>query len=727
MKRLLYIVYILWAMRGAMAAPAAIAPAPIPNCVPVVLVNNTGQADDQLYFIAHALDPCGLPCYLVPDLTTGICSYVYPNVDGTPSSAALSITFDQLPPAKNINPQPGDAFVIYLPVCSSARGYISIGQPMYLPTIFNPAPSRMVLDIGDSSVTALNDVNYYTLYQDFEFGLVNYDPAANTTSTVATTLYINLSWVDYFCLPMHMAAYSYTGTGTDPLNLGQPYSGTLTNLTRENVINNMNTVFSAAPLKNAWLGLEIPFYANPYIVSGTNRIGSTRVLAAKNSIALGSTTQFKNVSSTTNPAQYFPSDYTSNTSNGPLTGQSYMLALYNYYLSHSFTFTITPPENTTSNTYTLTSVSGTTGLLQFTGSGTAPVPPTTQLQLFYDGVPTSTTGDTEVTTEQLLSGSVWPFSPAIAVGYTNELSKAVSALFSIGQMPVIAPFTSPFVSKAASSFNAPAEVPPGGFGELDPVSPNKNSYFQAIPGIPSTWTGGPWNNLYVDALHQNLDGQGVASSSLPYAVLNNVNLGLGYAYDYDDLLGMAGLMAMPVQDGNGNPYTDTSDSTQNSPYVVVVMESLSLTPVQEMDINNDTYTYSVSLTPAPNGVTVSFMYYYKSSDGTQILQNTIVPPTSGNTDYFNVYVDATHPFQVEFQYNSQTYVFNINLQRQIVTPSSAANAYSTQTQQLLEGVTFSVPITSIEAQFPKPLEPWFEVTTPNFGINVASSPPGWPG
>ena len=85
---------------------------------------------------------------------------------------------------------------------SSSRAYFSVENPMYLPTVFNPAPTREVLDINDSSVISPQDPNYYTWYQDFEFGLGYQDSGVATGANLLTQLFMNLSWVDYFCLPM---------------------------------------------------------------------------------------------------------------------------------------------------------------------------------------------------------------------------------------------------------------------------------------------------------------------------------------------------------------------------------------------------------------------------------------------------------------------------------------------------------------------------------------------
>ncbi|MBF8263724.1 MAG: hypothetical protein HW387_1389 [Parachlamydiales bacterium] len=548
-------------------------PSPLPNYVPVVIANATMLDASRLYFIAHALDPCGLPCYLVPD-TNGVCQYVYPNPEGSPGSASsdISVSLNQLPTTTtSAQPVAGVTYYLfYLPVCSSARAYISVDHPMYLPTIFNPAPQRQVLDIGDSSVTSLNDVNYYTLYQDFEFGLVNYDPAGNTTATVATTLFLNLSWVDYFCLPMHLSLYSYP---SNALDTGQPISGVPTGTSRETFIGNVNAALSALSNKDAWSALNIPFYANPY--TDTTSIGTTRILAAKNSISLGSTTnQFQQPKVS---AEYFPSDYltglgstTSPTWSPPVAGSSLIYQVCQYYSGGTTLDCQVIPAGGVGGFAYIFSMSGNPAgpTLTFTYTGAAPpygpTPPPTLTFSFEGpgGVPAG------ITTEQILAGGVWDYTSSGGDGdvFRDEFTKMISALFTVGQLPLINYTGSlPFVVKA---YDTPGD--PGGFAG---ITGTPNGYFQSN----SSFTSGPWYNAYDQALHINFDGKG--------SVYSNPSYGLAYGFDYDDVLNMAGLVQPGVQDVYGNTFTNNSNPTENSPYVMIVLGSLAGTDLVNMNID----------------------------------------------------------------------------------------------------------------------------------------------
>lgn len=677
----------------------AAAPQFLQNYVPVVIVNNTGVDPSQIYFLAHGLDSCGLPCFLVPTGAEGECSYQYPNVAGSPGSAdpSISKTLSELPAATGSN-IPANSYLIYLPINSSSRGYISLYNPMYLPTAYNPAPTRMVLDILDSSVTTIRDPNYYTLYQDFEFGLVPLETYSGSGtalgSSYGTQLFLNLSWVDYFALPMELQLWSFATH--QQLNTS-PTSGILSTLSRENVIQNMQTVFanapkpSSAPMIPPWEYLSVPLYTNPY--NGTATGPTLRILAAKNSISLGSGAGFVGG----NPSEsFFPADYVHNANYGPATPTpttTFMEAAYTFFTTNSLYSKIIPanpdPNLTGGYTYTVSATGGTNLLFTYTGGTVTPgYPQPVNLQINLQ----------TLTTEQLLSGSVWPFTtdgttpaPSSQTAFGNELSKMVSALFS----------TSLFPSTLNTSSGSPFLVTDTGFAALPIPMGKTDVYFNPDPAYP----GGYWYNLYDQALHENQ-----INTDAP---ANNPTYGLGYGYDYDDVLNLAGLIQPVIQDQYGNAEAD-------QPYVVITLGSLTGTPV--ININQDMYTtkstgvagyqtipYPLQVGPLASGTEteVAFIWY----DDT-LTQHTTSAPTSGNVTLANLTADETHPFQVQFKYNGVTYLYNINLLRQVTTPSSPSNPYSTIDQTYIDGVVFTL-----------------EGTSPNQYLLLAvnSTTPPWPG
>jgi hypothetical protein len=620
----------------------AVLPQPLQNYCPVVVVNNTTLSADQIYFVAHGNDLNGIPCFLVPD-GSGICQFAYPTPSGAPSSAGSSVTLDQLPTATGTG-IPASAYLIYLPINSSSRGYFSIKFPMYLATALNPALG--VLGIDDSSVTSLTDPNFYTLYQDFEFGMVT--PVTDSS----TQLYLNLSWVDYFCLPMQLNSFEYP-SGTEINNDKSQPAGMPSSATRSQIISTTNSGLTSGQTYASWGNLGIPYYANPY--TDTAPLDYLRILAAKNSIGLSTSVQFLGAKV---PQTYFPSTYASSTSQGPAANTSFMQAVYNFYKNgNSLTATIFP-ANAPTAVYQITSTTDSANLqLQFVcTSGGGPTPITLDL--------------VDLSMEKLLSGATWPFdlvSPAANINYTNELSKLLSALFTIGQLPL----------------NSGSFV-------------NNNSGFANFTYFlnPNSYSGGPWFNLYDQLLHKQM---------ITNTVPSNPTLGLGYAYDFDDLLNMSGLInGMTIQDQYANPSNETGAS---KPYIMVTLGSLQGSVIP--DITQDSYTFAATIGPAPNGVDVSFSHYNGAS--------TVNTPASAtqNTSLGNVVVDASHPFRVTFSFNSVNYTYNVNLLRQIVTPISDTSSYSTIDAYFQGGVTFSINGGT--------------QSNPTFLIEFNSAPPPWPG
>jgi len=651
-------------------------PAPVQNYCPVVIVNRTGQMSSQIYLVIHGNDNSGLPCFLVPNAVTGLCGYVYPTPAGANGSAASSVLLSNLPAATNTGIA-DPAFLIYLPFNSSSRAYFSINQPMYLATEFNPATG--VFGIDDASVTTLTDPNFYTLYQDIEFGL------NNIVTNSSSQLFLNLSWVDYFCLPMQFSASSYSSTPphATPINVmptpADPNVPTAipsgTSGTRESIISTTNTNLARGDVTHttypAWSTLGIHFYPNPYTDKPPAVTPSyLRILAAKNSVDFGTSgTKFNGAA---DPQLFFPSDYVTNTTYGPVTGQSFYQTVYQYYQSNSLFARIFPAGVSATTIYQINS-SPTNLVLQFTDLSGAGQSCTLNLS--------------SLSMSQLLSGATWPFlPPSTSVAYTNELSKLISALFTAGQFPLMTATSqaSPFVNNNnAIPANPP---PPPGFNYLS------FTYFKN----PTNYLHGPWYNLYDQVLHPQMIDTGV----LPL----NPTFGQGYAYDFDDLLGLSGLISgLPIQDQYGCP---TDESYGENPYIIVSLETIDgAIP----NIGNDIYQFQTTVAPAPNGVTVTFLYYLSSTGSLQ----TTMAPIAGNTSLGNVYVDSTHPFRIRFSFDSIDYTYNVNLLRQIVTPISTTSSFSKIDLYFQNSVTFTINGGT--------------QANPTFFIQYTSSPPPWPG
>ena len=651
----------------------AIDPAPKQNYFPVVLVNNTGQADTAVFFIGHGNDADGFPGFLVPD-AQGIISFVYPDIAGTIGSASQSKTLSQLPLATNIAAIPAGATarLLYFPINVSSRAYASIQQALYLQTQLNASG---LLAVDDPSVASRRDPNYLTLYQDFEFGM---GPSATNSST---QVFLNLSYVDYYCLPYQLRTFSYPSN--DPVLIQTSLtsvtaipSGTEDDKTREQIITAVKEGFTMGEVSGnpSWQYLEDIFYSDPYNSSSS---GSTlRILAAKSSISLGSSNTAFSGGHTIN---YFPSTYLSSKSKGPSANTSFLDAVYNHYKSPAAPLYVkifpgAPVGGGPAPAPVIYGISSTANSLELLFTIVAP-------GLGPSGF-TVNLGD--VAPDKFWSGATWPFagSPTPSVLYTNELSKALSSLFSAGHLPLTAIATSP----SSPFINSNSE----GFNLL--------TYFTQAPFS----TTGPWSNLYCKVFHE----QFLSKNQVPPLPANSA-YGLAYAFDYDDLLNMSGIInGLFFQDQYGTPST-TSVVTPDQPYyLMVTLQSLDANAIP--NIRNETYTYNnIKVTAATGGVKVTYRFSGASSP--------VAAPSSGAPAALNaVAISQANPLLVDFEYDGKTYTFMINPKQQIALPELTSDPYT------VVHAFFQTAIVITRDTTPG------SDSDPNLTINVNSSPPPYP-
>lgn len=708
-------------------------PSPIPNYCPVVIVNHTGLSADNIYFLAHGNDPNGIPSFLVPDSLTGKISFSHPIPNGSISSVSVSKALSSLPSATGT--PFSNSYLIYMPLNSSSRGYFSINNKLFLATAINPALN--VFGINDPSVTSFTDPNFYTLYQDFEFGLVNTSKNVNLT----TGVYLNLSWVDYFCLPMQLYSYSYPSNDLIALNPQSIPAGTIPGLSRQTLLNTLQTALKASN-NSSWSSLGVPYYTNPYIAS--TPLTWIRILAAKNSIALGGSSVQFNYPGTSSMFQYFDPNYCTNASMGPSTNTSYMQAVYNYYKTASNPlYTQIVPGNydgPTQPVYEVTA-SATDLTLNFNcvnpSSGSYQGPNYTLLLGNSDPVTGEVTNG-GLTTQSLLGGNATDFNFVVNGGgnnggaFTAELAKLVSALFSIGYFP----FPNPTGSSISGACSGLIKDPPNCVqGSSSCPFPNIScgynylTYFQTPPF--SGKVNGIWYNLYSKILHTQM----ISSSSHPVCftgcnppcgyptctlcsngcVPSNPSLGVGYAYDYDDLLNMSGLInGLTTQDQYANPPTTSNGfADQIQPYIVIVLDAIDSSSIP--NLNTQTTPYQVSVASAPNGATVSFSWYASSDSETP---QTITASTTKNSDLGPVFVSDTKPFKMTYNFTgptpetSYTATFNLNLQYQTAIPDQ--ERFNGTDQSYQSSIQFSV-----EEKKSTP-------GNPHFLIQYDSSTPTWP-
>lgn len=660
------------------------------NYCPVVIENNSHLPANSIYFVAHGLDNLGVPCFLVPDPTTGQCTYVYPHTDGTNGSITSSTALSQLPIAQG-TAATGTSYLIYLPINIASRAYLSINSPLFIETTSDPTTGYIT--IGDPSVTTLNDPNFYTLYQDIEFGF------GETAADSQTLLYMNVSYVDYFCLPMLLNTYTL-GTNT-PLIYGcAPYdyiclpAGTPSGNNRGTIINAINNTLltnEAAGNPNTWSTLGLFYYDSPY-TDTSNPSVYLRILAAKNSIGFGTgSSQFIGAANT---QLYFPADYTSNSATGP-GGVSFMQALYNYY--QSITLEIeTSISNSMGGFVTYTMSSSSTNLVMDFKTTNAPMPSNMSLDL------------SQLTTEELLSGGNWNFialpESAVNNAYVAELSKDLSALFTLGSLPI-------------KIENPPLIDSQAGFASLN-LSYFKNPYDTA--GMQ--WTGGPWWNVYDLAVHL----QEATNSTYKVPQSSSYALGYGYAYDYDDLLNMSGLIGGFVfQDKYGNnptlpvacnpcptPLSGCSPNSAPNSYVIITLEDMGGMAIPQ--ISQDSWSYPVTIGPQ-SGVTAVSFAWTDSVSGT----GTFSQAASNTTTILltpQPIVNSGNPLTVTFTYNSIPYTYSIDLLHQAVIPTETG--FTSIDRKYQAGVQFAITNLNDQGKVPSGM-------SPNFTITFDSSPPPW--
>ncbi|MCX6990305.1 MAG: beta-1,3-glucanase family protein [Chlamydiae bacterium] len=679
-------------------------PAPMQNYCPMVIVNSTGQPASKVYFVVHGNDLNGIPCFIVPDKTTGICSFQYPSPTGSPSSIDVSVTLSELPVATNTT-YSSDAYLIYVPANSASRGYFSINNPMYLATALNPALG--VIGVTDASVTTYSDPNFYTVYQDFEFGLVN----TNKNQDSSLGLYCNLSWVDYFCLPMQLYTYSYSTSGSTPIVL-DPIAlpaGTIASMSRATLLTNVQGKLTGTGIPTSWEHLSVPFYSNPY--TDTTPATTVRILAAKNSIALG--TSSNRFTGGAVSLTWFDPTYATSNSTGPSTGKSFMKEVYDYYKTHTFYTRIVPADVSGVTVYSITSDLTTDLTLKFTGVDSSGASIGPNYTLLLGNSPYNNGG---LTTEKLFSGSGpdWLFTytgqGTDSIAYPNELAKVVSALFSIGYWPYPSAtgYTTTGICDVQLSPN-PSCLPSG------PTCPfltaNCGFWYLLYFQNPNNFASGLWYNLYDYAMHQYMISSSTNSPSCTNGcVPTNPSLGLGYAYDYDDLLNMSGLIGgIATQDLYGNP-SESVNAVQ--PYAAIVLGTVETSTIPVLNANS--YNYQVTVGAAPGGATVTFTYYNAGG-----IKQTTVASTTATTSLGQVYVTPSQPFEVEFSFESSDVnypynyhsTFSMDLQHQIAVPTGTVFTGSDLSYQT--GIVFSITGGT--------------TANPQFTLNFNSQPPAWPG
>lgn len=579
-------------------------PTPPPGMLgyaPLVITNNTGLASSRLYIIGKGQTLAATDSYfLQPNLSTGVCTLVSSTTNNS-ADPTISVQLSQLPSAGT------NSYFIYVPQMISGRFYISVDRPLYMETLTVSGVNK----INDPSQTSVQDPNYYTLYQDFEFTLdVHYD------------LYANVTNVDYFSLATTLGSYTSPSGAFYPTLDNLTIVGYPLTLGRTSILSSIQTgLTNDASSPAQWVNLTVPFYSDPYV--GGTPLTDLRILAAKQSISLGlNGVQFVGAGT---PQAFFNATYLESTTSGPSASTSYMTQLYNYYNTggHSLQFTIFP-NGQPQATYTLTA--GGSLILQMTSSSPSAVSPIT-------------VNLNNLTTKSLFDGAIGEWVAENAITPTNtdpwqtEIAKLLSALYNAGMLPPATSVVQPIVSSAPY------------------FSTYRGSYFSNPTGFTMH---GPWYNLYDQTIHPLL--------------IQTDGFGLGYAYDFDDLLDIAGLLHVNIQTaGVLNPY---------QPYVVLSAGPID-TPIPNPTVAFGPYTLNVGILGS-GSQPINIIYSTSPSSPPSI--TVAVDGTPLNLT--NVY----NYFQVQYSIDGTFLTYDVYPKYQLVLPTTTR--YNAEDVTLMNGIVF---------------------------------------
>ncbi len=498
-----------------------------------------------------------------------------------------------------------NAYLIYLPQQISGRCYFSLNTPLYLATTTTA--------ISPPSVGTPKDANFYTLYQNFELTLdANYE------------LWANISNVDFFCLPLGVFSYTYPSGAPYPTLDGLTGSGMSETTSRASVLtaveSGLGTQDDSYPPQ--WSKLAIPFFSNPYASSSSKTI---RILAAKQSIPFA-TNAFVGAAS---PFEAFDSDYLQNYATGPKSGLSYMDALADYYDyngSEQLELLIYPAGGGTAN-YIIKGDEDYPNLLNATHY---PADSDKDFQIDLSAL----------TTLDLLGGDIgaWNASgaiiPAEVTAENTEVAKTLSALFTAGLLP------------PGSYLEQPVNV------EESYFSTYRSLYFNNPTGFNDY---GPWFNLYDALLHP--------------LMIQKDGFGLGYAYDFDDLLGLGGEMHVVIGSG----------STVNKAYPYYLV---SLGPTSSQEIPNPTVEFGPFKLTVNPVASRAIKIFYTTTSGGQLTEELTVPTGAMPPAVIDPACDY---FIVEFD-NDSSKQFKVYPKYQYVIP--VGTTYTSTLQALSDGIAF---------------------------------------
>jgi hypothetical protein len=581
----------------------AIAPAPKKGFFPVVISNGSTQSNNQVYMIV---------------LNNGLTQVLYLRgkfpgemaisaVTGNTYSPDFSYPLSDLPTSTTGS----DDFLMYVPnEMKSGRIYFSIGNPLYLLN-------------NTTSVTApqsfsFHDPNFNVLYDFAELTITKITPPT-PASDIKYQPFLDTTQVDNWSLPIMLGLYSLNLDNPTVKTPYQPAGAPATNFAgfsgnRDTLINTIVTGLTSP----AWDQLALPFHTDPY----SPGVPTTylRILAPKTG-----TTQTLPQPEGDYTIPQFPLNYLT-------TPTDFLTLLYNFYPGVPSLYIKADGGSNqiyqgvaSGDTFTFTSTSNSNHKLTLSKSA--------------------------ITVSQMYGG-VLPFvNMGAPAGDIPIIQKLFGSAFTVGLLGVPSLFDS--AGAPLDDNNLMDHLPRVGGPITAPAYYNTPAIFPSAS-----------YDLYAELLHS----VAILPTSPPYPSSPGLpTVGLCYAYDYDDALGMSSTVAPPA-------------TTKNSENIYAIL-TLGTIPTIPTGVYDDGTTYNLTFTFPPS---VTFKYRQGTSGPfTTATSPAVIPAVTSTSD---------NPFQIS--HNGK--IFNVFPKYQFFQP---IDKFTTPYDAVIQGTTFTPDVPAAPTGF----------------------------
>ncbi len=512
-------------------------------------------------------------------------------------SPSFSYTLDQFPTSKT-----GDNdFLLYFPNgIQSVRIYVSIDQPLYC--LIGGSPLSLIAP----QVFQFNDPNFNTIYDFLELTLTN---LPNNQPDTPVQPFMDTSQVDSLGLPFELQIFTYDDQNpTSSMQLIQDKTTTTNSVGYTDAKDTLfTTITGGLTPTDSWGNLVLSFHSNPYDTPfGPPASPFLRILAPKLS---------SKISSLGVPAQplgnyeipTLPATFLTDAGNGA-GGISILANLFGYYAS--------PP-----NLYVQPdkSFNGSGEVYEGVVTGVSPAAVFT-----FTSTPSNfviTMNENTITVDGMYSGTPIVIGSGGASALDQLLVSAyVSGAFVTGLLGDVSPDPLPFQTSGAPLNAANLQNHIFNPGLVLPKYYAENPLGNPGPPVSA-------NDLFAALLH----AEAIKASIPPYPDPQRGNrtpddtVGLAYAYDYDDKLGISST----VSPNNGTLSTLPI-------YCRYTLFDVGAAPTGVFD---DATVYTLVFEPLPANVTLEVQ---QGSSGTPI------PISSTGQTVPNVTTTSANPFQIRY-------------------------------------------------------------------------------